>query len=404
VFAPIIHTQTLITTPSDSREASVFLSIATNTGLVGAAHSAWAAEPLDWDRLIAFALLENGVTILEERVSSLPEGSVPPEKREQIARLALVWTLKLKLLERRLHESIRLLSAAGIDITLLKGAGLALTVYRRFEDRPMADIDLLVDVSRASEAQALMQQNGWTLDIEGHPAEAWTEHHHLPPLLDTRGSGLRLELHVAPIPPGHSFSLDLVKLKESCPTVLAEGIPVRVLEPHMHAVHSAIHFAWCHRFVTGSMNVFRDFGAIAKSPGFSWSTFVEIARQTRSETACYWTLRLAREMTGLAVPEESLAALAPAMNDLMLSILARHFTQLVLRSEGACPSSTLRHRLWAFALQTDKARIDEAMHWDAAVKQAPPRMARRFLRLPSHALRIRAWSLYMTSMFTVLTG
>jgi hypothetical protein len=386
--------------PSDSLEASLFFRVATKPETVHRLESNRATESFDWARLTAFALLENAITVLDERVSKLPESCLPPDERERIARLALVWKLKLRLLERRLYESIRVLSKAGIEVTLLKGAAIALTAYGRFEDRPMADVDLLVDPERASEAHQLLQQNGWRLEIAGHPSDAWDEHHHLPPLSDTSGSGLRLELHLGPIPPGHPFKFDLADVRANSEVVEKEGIRVRVLEPHMHAVHAAIHFAWCHQFATGSTNVFRDLAAIEGTPGFSWQRFVSLARQTRSETSCYWTLRLARVLTDLPVPHGVLTALAPDMSEPLLAVLERHLAQLVLRSERACPSVTLRNRLWAFALQTERIDPDEALQWSSGAREPGPPTIRLLRRLPSHLRRVRTWSLYVASLFT----
>src|SRR4029077_5476203 len=95
--------------------------------------------------------------------------------------------------------------AAGIEVTLLKGAALALTVYSRFSERPMADIDMMVEPTRAAEAHAILRKPGWTVAIASHPEDTWRDHHHLPPLADTAGSCLRLELHTAPLVPGHPF-------------------------------------------------------------------------------------------------------------------------------------------------------------------------------------------------------
>jgi hypothetical protein len=363
-----------------------------------------ASHPFDWDRVIAFALLENAVTVLDQGVSNLPDRCLPPDKRERISRLALVWTLKLRLLERRLHESLGLLSNAGIGVTLLKGAAIALTIYRRFEDRPMADIDLLLDPARASEAHELLQRNGWKLETGTHPEDAWDAHHHLPPLLDTSGSGLRLELHVALLPPGNPFQFDLAEVSERSAVLDAEGVQVRVLDPHTHAVHAAIHFAWCHRFMTGGTNAFRDLHAFERTVGFSWDAYVSVANQTRSQTACYWTLRLAKSLTGLAVPEEVLTMLAPNISEPLLCVLERHFVQLVLRSDHACPSATLRHRLWAFALQADGTRLNDAQQWDAPLSENATRGIRAFRRVPAQVRRIRAWSLYVTSLFAAVPG
>jgi hypothetical protein len=397
-------TSLIIAHPS-SREASLFLRIAATPP----ADDGWAAPvgdslPVDWDRLTAFALLENAVTLLDDRVSRVPEGFVPAEKRDRIGRLALIWTFKLKLLERRLDDSLRALSRAGIEVILLKGAALVATTYRSFTERPMADIDLLVDASRAREAHDLMQKTGWVLDSTGYPADAWDNHHHLPPLSDTSGSGLRLEIHVAPIPPGHPFKLDFPYVASSARSVFLGGIRVRVPEMHVHAVHSAIHFAWSHHFESGGMNAFRDLAAIASSNRFSWIRFVDIAKQTRSTSCCYWTLRLAKSLARLDVPDEVLTQLEPPINDLFLSLLEEHFSQVILRSERACPSVTFRRRLWAFALQTHSSVKEESLQWDVEVRTQAPQRLRLIRRVGSHFHRVRQWTHYINSLIVAAAG
>ena len=359
---------------------------------------------LDWNRLIRFALLENAATLLDDRVSRIPESLLPGRYRDCIGRLGLVWTFKLKLLERRLQESLDALDKAGIEVILLKGAALAAITHRSFTDRPMADVDMLVDPSHARIAHDLMQRHGWTLDSSGHPDDAWTNHHHLPPLADTNGSGLRLEIHVAPIAPGHPFNLEIDRVRATAERRTHGGVDVLVPEIHLYAIHSAIHFAWSHRFESGALNAFRDLGALESTGRFSWARLVEVARQTSAETCCYWTLRLAQSLAGLAVPPRILKDLAPPIKEPFLSLLEEHFSQLVLRSERACPSVALRHRLWAFALQTSWSVNEESLQWDVEVRASVPRRMRFVRRLGSHLHRTRQWSLYLASMFTAFAG
>lgn len=362
------------------------------------------ANVIDWDRLIAFALLENAATILGDRISRVPELPIPAHQRDWIGRLALVWSFKLKTLERRLKESLSALEEAGIQVILLKGAALAVAANRSFTERPMADIDMLIEPEHAAEAHQLMQENGWILDLTGRPEDAWSNHHHLPPLADGNGSGLRLEIHVAPIPPGHSFELDYRSIKSTAKHLTFGGVPVLVPETHLYAVHSAIHFAWSHRFESGAMNAFRDLAALESTADFSWARLIEAARRARAETSCYWTARLARSLAGVRVPDSVLKALAPPIVEPFLFLLEEHFSQMILRSGHACPSVALRDRLWAFALQTKPAVTEESPRSIAAVGgNAMPRMG-VVRQLRSHLQRTRQWSLYIGNLFTTLAA
>jgi len=385
---------------SECPEASLFLRVATtpsvnSTGWFAAPDS---AHPPDWDRIIALALSENAITILHARVSELPPPLIPPEARERIERLALIWSFKLRLLERRLIDSVAILSKAGIEVILLKGAALAFTTYRGFVDRPMADIDLLVDPATAQQAWELMLKAGWLCDTSEHPNAAWKDHHHLPPLSDTAGSGLRLEIHVAPIAGKNPFQMDFHDLLEGSNALDLGGVRVRVPEPHLHAVHACIHFAWSHRFTGGRLNVFRDLATLHGTGKISWKTLVQAAHRTGSEACCYWTLRLARGLTGLPVPNEVLAELSPPLSERILSVLEQHISQIVLRSGRACPSVGLRERLWALSLQTKRPNPVERARWGLHETDSPGSIRGRLRRVGAHILRAPVWSRYVVSL------
>jgi putative nucleotidyltransferase-like protein len=384
---------------SEPASASLFFRVAT----IPPGNGDWAkledAGSIDWDLVIATALLENSATILNDRVAMLPSSSVPSEVRTRIGRLALVWTFKLQLLERRLKESVASLAAAGIEVTLLKGAALALTVYSKFGERPMADIDMMVDPSRAAEAHAILQKTGWTIAIASHPAETWRNHHHLPPLVDTAGSCLRLELHTAPLVPGHPFRLNQEDMIATARPIDLCGIRVLVPEPHLHAVHVAIHFAYSHQFASGGLNSFRDLATMRNCGVLTWEQFIAAAAQTQSESSCYWTLRLARSIGGLSVPQHVLDRLSPRLGQRMSAILEQHFSQLILRAEHACPSVELRNRLWALALQVSETDERVSTNWNNGPESETALRPHSVLRrMGAHVRRAPKWSRYVASL------
>jgi hypothetical protein len=354
---------------------------------------------VNWKQLIAIALLENSVTLLNERIATLPPSSVPEGVRTQVGRLALVWTFKLRLLQSRLEDSLAALASAGIDVTLLKGAALALTVYPNFVDRPMADVDLLVHPERATQAHEILRKSGWSVETGSLPVDTWSDHHHLSPLSDESGSGLRLELHIAPLVPGHPFRLTRKDVVASARGIDVNGIKVLVPERHLHAVHAAIHFAYSHQFLSGGLNAFRDIATLSDSGEWSWNEFVATARRTGSESCCYWTLRLARGLTGLPVPTDVLDAISPVLGDRVSSVLEEHFSQLVLRAEHACPSVELRRRLWEYALHIEGLGNSTSQFFE--VRPDPNqayREASLFRKISVNIRRAPKWSRYVASL------
>jgi hypothetical protein len=351
--------------------------------------------------VIAVALAENAITVLHDCIRIDDSDSIPREARDRIGRLALIWTFKLRLLERRLRESVEALSRAGIDVVLLKGAALALTAYRGFADRPMADIDLLVAPADAGRAWELMQREGWACNNSDHSGSAWPDHHHhLPPLSDTGGTGLRLEIHFAPLVSGHPFRLDFHDMLKGSREISLGSARVHVPEPHVHAVHAAIHFAWSHQFSGGRLNVFRDLTALHGAGMLSWDRLVETARRTGSESCCYWTLRLGKTLTGLPVPADVLIQLAPPLSERLLSVLGHHLAQVVVRSDDACPSVRLRERLWALALQEQAPRTAEPTAWTHDQEINARGALAGFRRVGAHVMRIPRWSRYVASLLT----
>lgn len=385
--------------PSNSNSAGLFFRIGVlPTGDLDCSKLGETGDP-DWERLINAALLENAITVLNHRVAKLPPATVPAAVRERIGRLALVWNFKMHVLEKRLAESVRVLAASGIEVTLIKGAALALTVYHRFTDRPMADLDLLVDPSVSDKAHSILQTAGWNLASIPRPAEAWNDHHHLPPLVDTAGSGLRLELHTAPLVPGSPFELTRSDMVASGRWIALNDAQVRVPDPHLHAVHAAIHFAYSHRFTSGGVNVFRDLAKLRESGALTWDGFLLAAVRTRSESCCYWTLRLARALAGLSVPDVLLASLSPRLGDRISAVLEEHFSQLVLRAEHACPSVELRQRLWEFALQIKRSDTGGSSLMEHAPLEASNHAESSALRrVGAHFRKAPKWSRYVASL------
>ncbi len=80
--------------------------------------------------------------------------------------------------ERQLQRLIEAFSAAGIETLLLKGAGLAYTVYRSPHLRPRADLDVLIRPERLADADRLLASEGWTRAAEPNAMLATAQRHY----------------------------------------------------------------------------------------------------------------------------------------------------------------------------------------------------------------------------------
>jgi hypothetical protein len=300
--------------------------------------------------VLQLAALENAVIALRDHLRSEQVLPVPLDVQRYVAMLALDREFRMRLLRNRLEESLAALNAAGIDAMLLKGGALASTVYGSFTDRPMRDIDLLVQADRADHARALMLDVGWAADPELPGDLSYATHHHLPPLRDTGASGLRLEIHRALAARGHPFRFTEEQIWSEAGLVKIGKARALVMHPVHHAVHIAIHFAWSHMLKAGAWHAFRDLAALAAAEALVWEDFVRVAIAWGASSCCYWTLQLGTLLSDLAVPASVLEALKPLWPEAIRLRLERHLTNAIVANDHGCPSVRLDQALWELAM------------------------------------------------------
>ena len=305
----------------------------------------------DWQHLLQLASDENALIVLRDFLLRGSSTALPVSVGRYLAMIALDREYRMRLLEKRLEQSLVALNAAGIDVLLLKGSALACTAYGSFAARPMRDIDLLVRPERADDARALMLDEGWELDPEVPGDRSYGTHHHLPPLRDAGSSGMKLEIHRSLLPAGHPFRFHDEQIwRDARPVTVGSGHAL-VMHPAHHAVHVAIHFAWSHMLKMGAWHAFRDLDTLIASGLLRWDTFVNTAIEWGASSCCYWTLRLATALSDLAVPGERLRPLEPRIPEFLRRPIMRHFANGVVRHGAVCPSARLDQALWSFAMQ-----------------------------------------------------
>ena len=323
------------------------------------------ASELDWRALGALARAEQATAFVWRRLQRLEADRLPLDAATAWRKLAMVSEFDSLRLEQRLHEAVGALATRGVEVMLLKGSALAYTTYSSFADRPMRDVDLLVRPEHAREAWSVLQTSGWSPSTQW-PAEWYTGHQHLPPLVDVQAERFRLELHTELFPSGHPFRLLADALWPVAKTVHLDRHTARVPNPVQQLVYICIHFAWSHMMQWGSWRTFRDVEATTDGSDMLWERLVDLARESRATTCCFWTLRLARNLVCVQVPEDVLRALRPPLPEFLLDRLERHYALQLFPTENRCPSVRLGRRLWELGI---------APRWSGHGVTHPGRMA-----------------------------
>jgi hypothetical protein len=339
-----------------SLEARLLLCTAGGPGADAAVRALLArgGEDIDWTRLLQLSITEGTQPAVGRRIRAAGGESVPPEAAAALRGIERAAEVRAAYLRRRLLDALEVLAPARIPVLLLKGAALACTTYGSFAERPMGDLDVLVEPARTEEAWSLLCAAGWSRRYDPEFDGWYAGMHHLPPLADTRmpSLGVTLELHTELFPPGHSpFALEAKELwREARPVA---GLPGECFAPSpMHRLlHCCLHFTWSHMLKLSAWRAFRDVAALCAEGSFDWEELVAAAREVRGATCCYWTLRLARMLAQVPVPEGVLAALRPAGPDAVLHLLERHFTREAIASEAWSPPPWLHRLLWEAAVR-----------------------------------------------------
>ena len=318
------------------------------------------SDGVDWEKLCSLAFDERATPILLRQLNGA--GTATEVGYQRLRELATLSVMEMLQLEEMLRQTLDFLAQNGIEAMLLKGAGLAYTAYQSFADRPMGDIDLLIQPEDAARAWSLLRTRGWTpAPVLGTP-KGYEGHHHLPPLFHETAS-CRLEIHDKILSGEHPFRFSTHTFWQSAKRLTVNGRAMTVPDRVHQMWHTCVHFAWSHSMKWGAWRALRDIEAISTGEPFNWSGFVHFARETRAATCCYWTLRIARQVVGAVVPDDVLASLRPPYPEIVAVILERHFVSNLLLSEKRCPSVWLTERLWEAGIAPAWSGHGQARPW-----------------------------------------
>lgn len=384
-----------------SAEARVLLLAIGGRGADGAMAAAVQNPALDWSRLIWLAEREKATIAVRDALRGLDDGVVPNTALLQVERLARVTEFRMLRLEQLLAGALDTLSREKLEVVLLKGAGLATTVYGAFTARPMYDVDMLVEPVSAHLAWNALRKAGWTHDAEECPPDFYRTHYHLPPLDDALGTGLSLELHTAPTDGAVSLSAEAMWKNARPVGVLGR----RALVPSTthQILHLAAHFAWTHGIASAAWRTFHDLERIVASDSVDWDAVLAEAGIARAGTACYWTFQLARTLAGASIPDDVLERLKPPRPEWLLRVLERHYAAgLFLVSTAPCPSVRMTQVLWSAGMAPRWSGHGSVRPWHrgemwalASGGQIPLSVSSR---LRGHMLRGAQWRRYAAAL------
>lgn len=384
-----------------STEARLLLLAAGPRSTDAEVASLLASHPVDWPALLALADRERATGVLWRRLREHPLPTLTDEWRAPFERVAMIGDFTASYLQQRLGETMAALNATNVDALLLKGAALAVSVYGSFVERPMGDVDLAVAGSDAERAFSTFQTAGWNWNAQEFPREKYRGHHHFPPLLDSRGMDVRLELHTELFVSGSPFALSVSQLfRDGREVAIGKGRAI-IPSPEHLLLHTCIHYTWSHMMLFGAWRAFRDVIALADA-GLDWEKFVAEAARYRASSSCFWTLRLAERLAGAALPTEVMARLQRSTSPRLLAVSERHAVREMFPSLDGCPSQWLRRRLWELSIRPGASGHGSVRPWElddmAPENVNPDQREVGMVRAARHLPRLGAWARYARTL------
>lgn len=228
----------------------------------------------DWiDRMAALRRLQPLLHAQHQDNPAIPEQIAANWRAafREAALLALARTAELK-------DCTALLESAGFAPLALKGAWLAPYAYPDPAQRPMYDLDVLLDTETVLEGYALLKRAGYA---QAYPeeiplADMVRLEKHLPTLVGPRGSMIELHHRMAD-PHGalDHFSPEPDETAVRARAVRIDGVSYPGAEDML--VHLIIHAAYAHRFDCGP-RVLADIDFLLRRERIDWAAFWQRGR------------------------------------------------------------------------------------------------------------------------------
>ena len=201
---------------------------------------------------------------------------------------------------------LAILRRAGLDAVVLKGAGLAQTVYAEAAERPISDLDLLLPPEHIDDAIAALSAEGYRPPESSAVTAAYRAHHFH--VRVQRPSELLVELHWGLTQRRERERLDAAAfLAES--VAVADEPPYRVPRAELALLHMVVEQV---RDGFSRLLAVVDVDRIvAATPDLNWRYLVAQARAGHIERALALALALSRALLGTAVPDDVRRQLRP---------------------------------------------------------------------------------------------
>lgn len=300
-----------------------------------------AAQPIDWDYLIAIAYAHGLLPLLHKHLANISD-LIPVEilsrlKRESLANSQNVLHLVSKQL--RIHE---LFKEHSIPVALFKGPLLAHMAYGEISLRQAGDIDLLINSGDFAQARLLLESLGYEMTprlIQAQLASHLNNHCEIQFMRDEWLTVVDLHWDLAPR--SFVFGVKADEVMSRLQSVSLAGTTVETFGPEdlllYQAMHGAKHLWRRLEWISCLAESLRATSAI------NWDTLIDRASTAHATRILALGLRLVEQFSDVALPDHVLTSVDP--NKVMERMAARIRSQLFTTFGAADSTETNLYNL-----------------------------------------------------------
>ncbi|RLB14286.1 MAG: hypothetical protein DRG35_05615 [Deltaproteobacteria bacterium] len=268
--------------------------------------------PLDWSLVWKGSIFHGTVPLIYHRLkSSNFKNHIPEEILENFKRGYYQNLFKNMVLFKELKELLEDLTTRGIKVMVLKGGFLAENIYHNIALRPMADLDLLVLEEELDTTEKSLMSLGYSLERMEY--SRWWAKRFGGERTYVKKSNLLIPLDVhwnisKFIWGGIKKEQDLWNNAQSTKIAGINTLSMSIedmifhISTHLSVHHGMFRLIWL-----------RDICELIQhyQANIDWEKIVEMAKQSRLDTAIYYSFKYAQKWLAAMVPEEVLNELKP---------------------------------------------------------------------------------------------
>ncbi len=265
-------------------------------------------EEVDWPQLVAAACdAWLGGIVLEaiERHGWSVELPQMQQLRWQASQIQRVNGRILRALSTAAFE----LRKGDVEVLVLKGAALNLTLYETLDRRSMSDLDFLVKERDLDRATMLLEQAGFRRGAEFVRHDFFPQYHYAVEYVSPGSDAVRIDLHVRPFRPLRYATIDSESFWSGACVVDVGGASVRVAADEEQFVHLAAHSAFHgHNRLVWLYDLCRLVDTAGRD--LDWDRVVTICRQLKLVLPIRKALQKVENLWGPMVPDHIRSSIA----------------------------------------------------------------------------------------------